>query len=113
MDTVANATEVVDISMLKGIFQLSPADVVSRPFPHIIKQDILEPAFYRELKAEFPDDSLFDNRGKRIGARTGRDFYRGDSGFDEFIARSSAWRRLYTCMNSPAFLKFTMDMSGP
>ena len=115
MNSIANAAEAeaVDISMLKSIFQLSPADVVPRPFPHVIKQDILEPDFYRQLKAEFPVDSLFDKRGKRMGARTGRDLYRGDSGFDEFIEQSSAWRRLYSCMNSPEFLKFTLEMIGP
>ena len=85
MNSVANAAEAVDLSTLNGIFELSPADVVPRPFPHVIKQDILESDFCRELNAEIPTDNLFDNRGKRIGARTGRDFYRGDPGFDEFI----------------------------
>jgi len=113
VSNVGNTTSAIESSAVESMFQLSPTDVISRPFPHVIKQDILEPNCYRQLKAEFPADDLFDNRGKRIGARTGRDLYRGDSGFEEFIEQSPAWQKLYTCMNSQAFLKFTMDMFGP
>ena len=91
-----------------GIIQLTPNDVVADPFPHAIKQDIFLPDFYRELKAEFPSDSLFDNRGTYFGARTGRDLYQGDPGFDEMLESRPAWREFYRHMHSREFLQFTM-----
>ena len=91
---------------------MTPNDIVADPFPHAIKQDIFHPEFYRELKAEFPSDNLFDNRGKHFGARTGRDLYQGDPGFDEMLESRPAWREFYRHMRSREFLQFTMDLFG-
>lgn len=95
------------------LIQLTPADVVGEPFPHAVKQGMLRPDFYRRLKDEFPPDHLFDNRGKRIGARTGRDLYQGDTGFDEFIKSSPAWSKFHQYMKSPQFLELTLRLFGP
>jgi len=94
------------------ILNVSRQEVVTEPFPHVIKEGMIEVDFYRRLKAEFPSDKLFDGRGKKIGARTGRDFYQGDAGFDEFLAQSPTWRAFHAYMHSPRFLQLTLDLFG-
>lgn len=90
------------------MLQISSADVVSEPFPHVIKQDILEPGFYAELKAAFPGAGVFkgqtDAHGS-AGSRTGSgyDLYRGDEAFSNLTARSDAWRAFEDYINSEAF----------
>lgn len=92
---------------------VTAADIVENPFPHALKQGLLKPDFYERLKKEFPPDSLFDGRGKKVGARTGRDLYQGDRGFDEFLDRAPAWREFHEYVSSPAFLAYTLELFGP
>ncbi len=96
-----------------GFITIRPEDVVADPYPHAIKQGMLREDFYRRLRSEFPSDELFDGRGSRFGARTGRDLYRGDPGFEEFLSGSGAWQEFYDYVNSPAFLQYTLSLFGP
>ncbi len=90
------------------MLQISAEDVVSEPFPHVIKQDILPPELFARLRADFPSAANFDGQKAESGtegSRTGSgfDIYRGDSGFDALVARSPAWREFAGYINSEGF----------
>ncbi len=90
------------------MLQVSRQDVVSDPFPHVIKQGILPDALFARLRADFPDESVFaGQKGESgtSGSRTGSgfDIYRGDSSFDALVARSDAWREFADYLNSEKF----------
>jgi hypothetical protein len=97
------------------MLQVSREDVVSEPFPHVIKQDILPPELFARLRADFPDESVFagqkDESGT-AGSRTGSgfDIYRGDSAFDALVARSPAWREFAEFLNSEKFADVFRDV---
>lgn len=93
----------------KHPFCFGPEDVVAEPFPSVLKDGFLEPDLYARLKAEFPPAELMD---QGVNARAGRDLYRGDAYFEEFIAGSAAWREFYQYANSPAFISFVLDLFG-
>lgn len=87
---------------------ISSADVVAKPFPHVIKDGILPPDVYKALRAEFPDSSVFEGQRSahgRAGSRTGSGFdvYRGDDTFEALVQRSEAWREFAGFINSEAF----------
>jgi 2OG-Fe(II) oxygenase superfamily len=90
------------------MLQISSADVVSQPFPHVIKQGILAPSFFAELKAAFPDAGVFKDQSSAHGAagsRTGSgyDLYRGDGAFSNLTGQSKAWKAFSDYINSEAF----------
>ena len=92
---------------------ISRADVVADPFPHVIKQDILPPAFFEALKADFPRTEAFEEQRQVNGASgsrtgTGFDFYRGDGSYSELTGRSEAWGEFDAYVNSERFA----DMSA-
>ncbi len=95
----------------RGILNVSPEDVISQPFPHILKDNFVEPRLYRRLKAEFPPDEVFA-RNTSLGGRTGRDLYRGDALYDELLRTSPAWREFYEYINSPAYMDLMLDLFG-
>ncbi len=97
------------------MLQVSRQDVVADPFPHVIKQDILPPALFARLRADFPDETVFTgqkNESGSAGSRTGSgfDIYRGDSGFDALVARSPAWREFADFLNSERFADVFRDV---
>jgi hypothetical protein len=92
---------------------VTPDDIVAEPYPHALKQGILRQDFFDELLASFPPDQYFDNRPTWMGARTGRDFYQGDSGFDKFIQNTPAWKELHSYINSTEFVDYTLALFGP
>jgi hypothetical protein len=96
-----------------AILDLRPADVVVDPFPHVLKQQMLRPDFYARLEREFPADAVFDGRPTLIGARTGRDLFRGDRDFESFLDRAPAWREFHDYINSAAFLDLTLALFAP
>jgi hypothetical protein len=90
------------------LLQVSREDVVGAPFPHVISREILPPAIFEALKADFPTAARFDDQKSRSGtegSRTGSgfDIYRGDSGFDDLVKRSEAWAAFHGYINSEAF----------
>ncbi|MBS0334898.1 MAG: 2OG-Fe(II) oxygenase [Proteobacteria bacterium] len=90
------------------MLQISKADVVADPFPHVIKQDILPPALFKALKADYPGAEVFAHQKSAHGAAgsrtgTGFDLYRGDSAFDDLLAHSEAWREFTGFINSERF----------
>ncbi|MEA2625158.1 MAG: hypothetical protein QOD06_1203 [Candidatus Binatota bacterium] len=95
------------------ILEVAADEVVSRPFPHVVRRPFLQPEFYSELKREFPPDAMFDNRRKAIGARTGRDLFKGDRDFETFLDGSPAWRRFHDYVASPEFLSLAFELFGP
>src|SRR5258708_1665349 len=90
------------------MLQIRSADVVAKPFPHVIKDGLFSPETFRALKADFPDTSVFEDQSIShggAGSRTGSgfDIYRGDGAFGSLTARSTAWREFADYINSEAF----------
>ncbi len=90
-------------------------DVVAKPFPHVIKQDILPPALFASLAADFPGSDIFEGqRGEHgnVGSRTGSgfDIYRGDPSFEALTARSPAWAEFAGFINSEKFADSFRDI---
>ena len=88
---------------------ISRSDVVAKPFPHVIKQDILPPDVFAALRADFPDTSIFEDQvslNGKVGSRTGSgfDLYRGDPSYEALLQRSNAWRTFDGHINSQRFL---------
>lgn len=95
------------------ILNITPAEIVADPYPHVMKQPFIQPEFYQRLKAEFPADQLFDGRPQLIGSRTGRDFFRGDPEFDRFMNTSAAWQEFYSYINSDSFFQLALECFAP
>lgn len=91
---------------------ISREDLVEAPFPHIIKDGFLRDDLYRRLVAEFPRDEQFD-AASTVGARSGRDLYPGDPGYDELLGESPAWRELKEWIDSKEYVDLVMDLFGP
>jgi hypothetical protein len=97
------------------MLQITSADVVAEPFPHVLKQGILPEDLFKKLKADFPDGGVFkDQAGAHgnVGSRTGSgyDVYRGDPAFDELVRGSEAWREFSGFLNSEAFADTFRDI---
>ncbi len=95
-------------------------DVVTRPFPHVVKDGILPADLFEKLKADFPRSDIFveqfaetGSTGSRVGAGTGFDIYRGDASYDRLIASSSAWSEFDAYINSVQFVEKFLDVFGP
>lgn len=102
------------------MLQISRADVIQGPFPHIVKEGILPADLFSELRAAFPTGRDFTDQhaitgavGSRTGSDTGFDIYRGDDAYDALIERSPAWAKLDAYINSPAFVDTFMAAFGP
>jgi hypothetical protein len=94
---------------------ISRADVAADPFPHVIKQDILPPELFAQLKADFPRAEAFEEQRRVNGATgsrtgTGFDFYRGDESFVDLTRRSAAWREFDAFVNSDRFADTFRDV---
>lgn len=94
-----------------GTLNVPVQDVKDTPFPHIIKEQFLEPALYGRLRKDFPSKEVFD-MNSTVGGRAGRDLYRGDPAYDELLIRSSAWREFHDFINSPAYIAITLELFG-
>lgn len=102
------------------MLQITAADVVAEPYPHVVSDAILPPALFARLKAEYPDASIFESTaaatgsaGSRAGKGTGFDVYRGDKAYDELMDRSPAWAEFDAWINSPAFVEKYQELFGP
>jgi len=90
------------------MLEITAADVVAQPFPHVIKDGILPETLYKTLRADFPDSGVFKGQSDSYGganSRTGSgyDVYRGDPAFAALTERSAAWREFSDFINSDAF----------
>ena len=95
----------------KSPFTFQPDDIVAEPFPHIVKDNFINPDLYKRLKEEYPSDDLFD-KSSSAGARAGRDLYRDDPAYSTHIANSPAWRELHEYMNSAKFVDAILGLFG-
>jgi hypothetical protein len=92
-------------------------DVVADPFPHIVSEQMIEPALYTRLRADYPDASIFEEQKSMssAGSRTGQgfDIYRGDDAYARLIERSEAWAEFDGYINSRAFVDKFLELFGP
>lgn len=100
------------------LLNVSRADVVQAPFPHVISDAILPADLFARLKADFPDASVFAGQAEthgNTGSRTGQgfDIYRGDASYAALMARSEAWREFDAFINSRAFVDQFLALFGP
>ncbi|MBS3961650.1 MAG: 2OG-Fe(II) oxygenase [Sandarakinorhabdus sp.] len=102
------------------MLNISAADVVVDPYPHIVSDSMLDPAIFARLRADYPDADLFaenaadtGSKGSRAGKETGFDIYRGDTSYDRLIARSAAWSEFDAWINSRAFVDRYQELFGP
>ena len=98
-------------ALTSSILRVAPDDVAPDPFPHIIKDGIVDPELYNRMLQDFPPDAVFD-ANTTVGARAGRDLYRGDPAYDDLIASSEAWREFYDYVVSPSFVDQFMQLFG-
>lgn len=103
----------VTYSAQSDVFTVQPAEVVAKPYPHVISPQLVTPELYRRLKAEFPPNGFFEQHQKTIGSRTGRDLFKGDPHFEAFIKSSPAWTEFYNYIGSRAFLDYALALFGP
>lgn len=101
------------------MLQVRSDDVVSAPFPHVVTDEILEPAFFEKLKLEYPDADIFARTsaetggiGSRAGMGKGFDIYRGDGAYDALIQRSAAWTAFDAWINSQSFIDKYLELFG-
>ena len=109
-------TEIDPTDRPVSMLQVTQADVLESPFPHIVKQDIIDPVLFRELRADFPTSQGFQQQfdetgtaGSRVG---GFDIYRGDRAYDQLIAASPAWSKFDAYINSASFVETFLDVFG-
>jgi len=100
------------------MLNVSPQDVKTDPFPHVVSEQILDPAFYAELRKDYPTAGIFEDQKKDTGlsgSRTGQgfDIYRGDATYDRLIQDSKAWAEFDSWINSTAFVEKFLELFGP
>jgi len=100
------------------MLNVSPEDVKTDPFPHVISEQILDPDFYAELRRDYPTAAIFEDQKKDTGlsgSRTGQgfDIYRGDATYDRLIKDSKAWAEFDGWINSTAFVEKFLELFGP
>lgn len=102
------------------MLSISRQDVNSAPFPHVVKQGILDAELFTRMRADFPTSQLFESQhaetgstGSRVGSGTGFDIYRGDAEYDRLISGSSAWAEFDAYINSRRFVEKFIEVFGP
>lgn len=91
---------------------LTPADVQLQPFPHIVKEGILDEEAFSSLQREFPDDALFDENLRHEWGGGRINLVRGNPIFERFIKQSPAWDKLFHYVNSARFLDSMLELFG-
>lgn len=99
------------------MLNISPSEVVEKPFPHVISDQLLDPDLYKALKADFPREDVFNQQKSKfsnIGSRTGQgfDIYRGDSAYSTLIESSKAWAEFDAYINSKSFVEKYLEIFG-
>ncbi|MFN3370358.1 MAG: 2OG-Fe(II) oxygenase [Sphingomonadaceae bacterium] len=101
------------------MLNVTAADVMVEPYPHVLSDAILPPDMFARLKADYPDEAIFEatadltgSEGSRAGKGTGFDVYRGDAAYDRLMETSSAWAEFDAWINSPAFIAKYEELFG-
>ncbi len=87
---------------LKKPLEFEPKDVITDPFPFFFRRNAIAPDLFAELVADWPDDSFFEGIAFKMGKRQG--FTQHKPAFETLIARSTAWNRFFSYVNSPDFV---------
>jgi len=77
------------------------------PFPFIHFDEVLDPAFFSQLKANFPSDIFYKNISAVQGNR--RDIGRFSKGFKEFINSNEPWKEFYEFSQSEDFCSLILN----
>src|SRR5438105_1178727 len=87
------------------MIKLRQEDISWDPFPHAVKEEILDPGLFARLKAELPTD--FEGKPFQLNRRN---LTNGDSRFDRFLQRAPAWSEFFAYINSSAYIRFLHDL---
>lgn len=101
------------------MLNVTKSDLSESPFPHVVKQNILPPELFAELKSDFPRAEIFAEQltasngvGSRVGKDTGFDIYRGDDAYDRLVNTSPAWAKFDQWINSSDFVETFLEVFG-
>jgi len=78
-----------------------------RPFPHLVVDRFFSEDLYPELKAEFPQILKMDRP-----EGWGQSLYWGDSNYDDHLANSPAWNRVFQTVHSQGWIDFIIGEFG-
>jgi hypothetical protein len=81
----------------EGMCDLMPLDLRVEPFPHVVHQQFIAPAYYQELCRSFP--ACPPSTGP-----TGHSLYWGDEGYSRLLNDQPAWRALFNTFHSQQFI---------
>lgn len=93
------------------VLNLTEADVVAAPFPHVVKSDIIRPSLFQGLVEQFPPDQWFTEASTWAGGR--KSLYSYKRRFHRFLEQAPAWREFYDYIDSEPFVRFTLDLFAP
>jgi hypothetical protein len=78
------------------------------PFPIGLARPVIEPGFYHELVASYPDDQLFAYFPK-VGHKFALSEKNNPERYAAFIEKTPPWRKLHDWIKSDAFIVSVMD----
>ena len=87
-----------------GFFRLLP--VRAEPFPHVVKDDWLEPEFYCALESSFPICPPGSGPA-------GHNLFWGDEGYRRLLDDSPEWRALFDRFHSQQFVDWALAQFEP
>jgi hypothetical protein len=94
---------------------ITNADIDLHPYPHGTSEQMLEPALFDDLRADFPSAELFSSNQKQPFAdgRASRiNMMQHDEAFVRFMDNSKVWRGFYNQVNSREFVEAIINLFG-
>jgi len=90
----------------RGVCDLSRLTVNYEPFPHVIRDQFIEPEIYRQLCESFP--SCPPSTGP-----TGYSLYWGDDDYQLLLDTEIAWRALFNTFHNQHFIDWAREQFAP
>jgi hypothetical protein len=88
-----------------SVLNWSRLPVIEKPFAHVVRDEFLEPAVYKQAREAFPECP--PSTGP-----TGYSLYWGDEAYEDLLARHECWRALFGAFHSQAFIDWAVDQFG-
>src|SRR5689334_11627179 len=89
-----------------GVRDLPRLEVNTKPFPHVVHDQFIEPEHYRRLVESFP-------ACPPTAEPTGYSLFWGDEGYERLLAESPAWLSLHRAFHSQRFIDWTAEQFAP
>ena len=95
------------------MIRITKHEIEAAPFPHAVKQGVLDESLFQALQEDFPSEEQFlRNQTQPFqGGRSNRiNISRADAPFVELMATSDPWREFHDYMNSERYVRFILDL---